>query len=204
LIRISRLLSLPALLALGVLLFLSLRALERNAPPAGAGPEATPRYELLNSEWIRTSADGSPQFIARAAQMSWYDDQSAQLRHAEVRALGGGSSPWRLTAPEGHLPAKSRDLLLSGTVLATGHWPDGSHLGFHTERMWVETVQRMLRTDADVALEGSGRSVMATGLAADFDGRNIRLLSNVRAQYEAQPQAPAAKPSGNTSDAPAL
>lgn len=180
----SPLLSLPVLLVAGGLLFWSLRSLDRHLPDSGAVASVSPRYELENSEWVRTGADGQPQFVARAAQMSWYDDQSAQLREAELSALGGRGSPWRLSAPQGHLPAKSQDVLLSGPVQVTGRWPDGADLQFTTDRLWVDTDAKMFRTDAEVALQGRHRNVLATGLEADFEGRHIQLLSKVKAQYD--------------------
>lgn len=199
--RVSGLLSLVAVAAL---LFLSLRTLERHLPAPEAATEVLPRYELVNSEWIRTGTDGTPQFIARAAQMSWFEDQSAQLKQADLYALGGSGSPWRLTAPEGRLPPKSRDLLLSGTVLATGHWPDGSRLGFHTDHLWVNTAEHRLHTDAEVSLEGTGRNVTAAGLSANFSGSEIQLLGKVRAQYDARPQTPRPTPPGSAAHAPDL
>lgn len=182
--RLSALLSLPALAVLGALLFLSLQRMDQLRPLSAEAPIETPRYELLDAEWTRLDAQGAPEFSARADSIVWFDDQSAHLSQPEIHAFGGSGSPWRLTAPEGSMAAGSRDILLTGTVLATGQWPDGGELGFNTDRLWLDMQGRLLRTDADVSLQGPGRHVLATGMTADWQGRDLRFLSNVQARYE--------------------
>jgi LPS export ABC transporter protein LptC len=194
--RRGALFSVPVLLALGTVLYLSLRGLDRAQPFDESADGRAPRYELLGAEWTRTGADGAPEFVARATQLAWYEDQSAELEQAEVSGLGGAGSPWLLRAPHGRMPADSRDLLLYGQVEGTGRAPDGHPLQLETERMWIDTEDRELRTDSDVTLYGPGRDLSATGLAADFSGHRLQLLSNVRARYEPLPPAaiPAAEP----------
>lgn len=180
---IALLSSLPVLLGLGALVLWSLQSLDRAAPLTTAVEDTRPRYELRGVEWSRFDIQGQPELVVRADAMGWFDDQSASLVQPELHSFGGQGSPWRLTAPEGRLPAHSRTVELSGTVLATGKWPDGRELGFSTTRLWLDLSEKNLRTDADVSLEGAGRHVLATGLTADAAGQHLRLLSNVQAQY---------------------
>lgn len=182
--RWSALLSLPALFVIGALLFFTLQKLEHARPLPEAETEAQPRYELENAEWMRMDASGAPQFIAKAERISWYDDQSARMLQPELFSLGGKGSPWRLAAPTGRMPADSRDIFLSGSVLATGKWPDGADLTLNTDRLWVDTENKMLHTDAELSLDGPGRHVLATGMNADWTGRDLKLLSNIQARYE--------------------
>lgn len=174
---------LPALALSGAALYLSLRGLQSSTPLPLEPTTAQARYELLNTEWTRSNEQGLPEFKAQAVAITWFDDDSAQLQQVSVERLGGESSPWQLQAPEGHMPANSRDLSLSGPVQAKGRWPDGADLNFETEQLWVETATKRLRTDKPVALQGPGRRLEAKGLSADFSGRELALLDEVRARY---------------------
>ena len=193
-------LSAPVLLLLGALAFWNLQQLEQDAPlkPERAQNEA--RYLIKNAQWTRLDLNGAPEMRATAQNMSWFDDQSAHMVQPEFQVYSGGSAPdaqgcasaagagcaraaWRLTAPEGQLPRNSRNVLLTGTVLAVGHWPDGAELGFNTARLWLDAEKKLLRTDADVSLEGAGRHILATGMSADWQAKHLQLLSNVQAQY---------------------
>jgi LPS export ABC transporter protein LptC len=192
--RRGALFSLPVLIALGVLLFWSLRGLDRARPFEAADARPAPRYELVDAQWTRTADDGTPAFTAHAAQLAWYDDQSAELHQADVSGLGGAGSPWQLQAPHGRMPAGSRDLLLYDGVTGSGRWSDGQTMALATERIWVDVEDRQLRTDSAITLSGPGRGLSATGFSADFDGEQVQLLSNVQAHYTAQPLPPADKP----------
>lgn len=157
------------------------RAGHRSA--AAESPPATPRYTLKSAEWTRLDAEGQLEFVANAQLIEYFDDQSLRLQQPEVHAFGGSGSPWRLTAPEGSTPAHSRNLLLTGPVLAMGRWPDGEELGINTEHLWLDVENKVLRTDADVTLSSATRKVLASGLIADSMGQRIELLSKVRAAY---------------------
>ena len=177
--------ALPILIAIGVLLATWRGGGPPPRPTTEAG-EAQPRYVLNEGRWTRFSEEGHPQFEATAQTIEYFDDDSAQLHTVEMRSLGGPASPWRLNAPEAYSPPHSDRMELRGMVTAIAHWPEGETANFQTPRLWVDEKKHQLYTDAPVQMRGRSRNANADGLRADWIGKTVELLGQVRMQY-AQP-----------------
>ena len=153
-------------------------------PPEAVKPDAEqPRYAVTGAEWVRLGVTGEPEFRAQAEAIDYFADGSAKLRTIGIDALGGYDSPWRLQAPRGEAPPRSRRLLLTGGVHATGEHASGAPVSFDSERLWVDLLRRELYTEAPVQLQTDFRSASARGLRADFDGERVQLLNDVRVDY---------------------
>ncbi len=180
--RLLVVLSVVAVIAGGVLL----ETWRGGAPapePQAAEPEALPRYKVTDGRWVRYNVRGQPEFQATAETIEYFDDESARLKTIEMHSLGGASSPWRLSAPEGFAPAHSQQRLqLRGGVTAMGHWPEGEPLNFETPYLWIDEARRQLDTDAPVLVRGRNRSARAEGLRADWVGKSVELTA-ARMQY---------------------
>lgn len=179
--------ALPILIVLGVLL-----ATWRGVAPAPRAPveaaQALPRYTVKDGRWIRYNVRGEPEFVVSAQSIEYYDDESARLATIEMHSLGGASSPWRLSAPEGYAPPQSQHRLqLKGGVEAMGHWPEGEPLNFTTQYLWIDEKNRNLFTDAAVEIRGRSRSATADGLRADWVGQSVELLGHTKMRYAPPP-----------------
>jgi len=175
--------ALPILIALGVLLA-TFREGVAPSEVTRAAAQAAPRYKVNDARWVRYNENGQSEFEATAETIENFDDESARLSTLEMHSLGGASSPWRISAPEGFAPPHSQNRMqLRGGVRAMGHWPEGEPLSFETPYLWVDETNRELYTDAPVLLRGKSRSAHADGLRASWVGRSIELIGKVQAQY---------------------
>lgn len=177
--------ALPILLALGVLL----GTWRGAAPPRPEAPEAVgalPRYTLKEAHWTRFDESGKPAFEATAGNIDYFSDESARLKTIELRALGGKASPWRISAPEGYAPPREQRVNLHGPVTAVAQWPEGEKgepLNFEASQLWVDQRKQELYTDTPVRLSGPNRNAEAGGLRADWTGKKLELLGDVRMKY---------------------
>lgn len=164
---------------------LTLENYQRAAHHTAASAEAaeTPRYILRDAQWTRLNAQGTPDYVADAKVIEYFDDHSSRLQQPVVHAFGGQQSPWRVSAPAGSTLPHSRNLALTGGVVARGHWPDGEDLQINTEHLWIDQGQQVLRTDTDLIVDSASRKLSARGLIADANGKHVQLLNDVRGLY---------------------
>lgn len=168
----------------GISVYLTLQNYQRAARnPQLADRGAQPRYTLHDAQWTRLGDDGQPQYVVHAVSVAYLDDQSARLTLPVIDGFGGDGSPWHLTAPAGSTLPHSRNLVLTDNVVIDGRFRDGQPLTITTPYLWVDANERVLHTDAAVVLQSAGRNIRATGLIADADGKQVRLLNQVRGEY---------------------
>lgn len=172
---------------IGVLLlalaFFGLRKEDRPVEEAGSGV-TQPRYVLRGAEWSSFDAKGVLQFQGSAANIDYYDDESARMQTFELQVFGTDGPPWVATAPEGYAPPGSRERLqLRGGVEGHGRWPDGEPLEFRTPELWVDTQAETISTDARVDLASRSRSGNARGLRITGEKQQMSLLHEVEMRY---------------------
>lgn len=149
----------------------------------GVTPSDPKRYEVRGADWTRTAETGAPRFRVSAQSLSMHASERVAIVAPRVSGLGRDDA-WRLSAPLGEVPAESRTLTLSGGVSITGSWPDGAALEGETEALTVALDAEELRSEHAVELRGPGRRMRGVGLRADTDGERLRLLDQVRVEYD--------------------
>lgn len=173
-----------AVAALAGLLF-TLNQIDDIALEPAASDDKLPRYTLTGAELTRYDADGQPAMKATAATLEYFDDESATATTLVVDVLSGARTPWHIDAPAGNLPAGSREIELTGNVVANGQWPDnGEALVLRAPTMTVNPDAHVLHTAAAVAVDSRTRKGTAVGLNANWDKQDLRLLDNVKMRYE--------------------
>lgn len=173
---------LPAALLIAAIFF-TLQGLQSPSPEALAPAAEQPRYAVTGAQWLRLGVSGAPELRAEAAAIDYFADGTTRLRAVGLDALGGFDSPWRVQAPAGEAPPRSRRLLLTGGVHAVGEHASGTPISFDTDRLWVDLLRRELYTEAPVRLQTDFRSASARGLRADFHGEHVQLLNDVQVDY---------------------
>lgn len=183
---LRRLLTLAfAVLAL-VALTWSLQGLEERAGAAiKAGVE--PRYTAKQAEWTHLGAQGVAEFHLSADTVEFYDDRSATLHNVVMDRFHAGQSPWRLTAPQGSIPAQESRVLLQNPVNITGTLLSGETLAIKTPRLWADSTRNELYTDADVQISSLNWQATATGMRTDLAGDKVTLLHNSKVNYVPHP-----------------
>lgn len=173
-----------AVAALAGLLFTLTRIDDIALEPAKSD-DKLPRYTLTGAELTRFDAGGQPSMKATAATLEYFDDESALATTLVVDVLSGTKTPWHIDAPAGNLRAGSRELELTGDVVANGLWPDnGEALVLRSPTMTVNPDTHVLHTAAAVDVESRSRKGTATGMNANWEKQDLRLLDNVKMRYE--------------------
>lgn len=173
-----------AVAALAGLLF-TLNRIDDIALEPAASDDKLPRYTLSGAELTRYDAAGRPAMKATAATLEYFDDESATATTLAVDVLSGPKTPWHIEAPAGALRAGSREIELSGNVVANGQWPDnGEALVLRAPSMIVNPDTHVLRTATAVDVDSRTRKGTATGMNANWEKQDLRLLDNVKMRYE--------------------
>ncbi len=173
-----------AVAALAGLLFTLTRIDDIALEPA-ADNDKLPRYTLTGAVLTRFDADGQPAMKATAATLEYFDDESANATTLVVDVLSGPKTPWHIEAPAGMLRAGSRDIELTGDVVANGQWPDnGEALVLRSPTMTVNPDTHLLRTAAAVEVDSKTRNGTAVGMNANWQKQDLRLLDNVKMRYD--------------------
>lgn len=173
-----------AVAALAGLLF-TLSRIDDIALEPAASDDKLPRYTLTNAELTRFDAAGQPTMKATAATLEYFDDESALATTLVVDVLSGTRTPWHIDAPAGNLRAGSREIELTGEVIANGQWPDnGEALVLRSPSMTVNPDTHVLHTAAAVDVESRSRKGTAVGMNANWEKQDLRLLDNVKMRYE--------------------
>lgn len=164
----------------------SLRGLEEtNTAETKTGPE--PRYTAKQVQWTHLDAQGAAVFHLSADTVEYYDDRSATMSAVVMDRFHAGQSPWRLTAPQGTIPAQQSRVLLQNPVNAVGTLLNGDTVTINTLSLWADSSRNELYTDAGVQVNGPGWQATGTGLRADLAADKVALLHNTKVNYVAHP-----------------
>lgn len=147
-------------------------------------PRLSLAYYLDNARLTGTGQDGSILYqvtTKRAAQPRNQD----RIRLQRVRMVYGPPTalPWELRANRGYIPAAADVIELHGNVVAVSVDEGREPMIIRTERLDIEPDTRNATTTDDVILEFEGRQIDATGMQANFETNNLRLLSNVNGRF---------------------
>jgi LPS export ABC transporter protein LptC len=155
---------------------------KEDIKPARA--ELSLAYYLNQAELTGTGPDGKMLFqvwTRRAAQS--VGDSSIQMD--EVRMVYGPPTalPWEINANTGRIPADASVIELTGDVVATSATEGKNPTVIRTQRLDVNPATRQANTTRKVTLEFDGRTVNATGMHANFETNELKLLSNVNGKF---------------------
>lgn len=172
------------LLAAGTALLYNLFLQSRGVPVARSDTNP-PRYTLNDVDWVRYNDAGQPNLRGHAAQIDYYNNQSATGKTMQVTLLRNDKAAWTATSPSGEMPAGDKRIRLDGKVQLNGRWPDNNQpLRIDTTQLWIDPQLHELSTDAGVTLSSSMRNGNATGLRADWVTRTFNLNADVKMTYD--------------------
>jgi len=173
-----------AVAALAGLLY-TLNRIDDVAVVSSEADNKLPRYTLTAAELTRYDADGEPALKATAANLEYFDDESAQATTLVVDVLSGPKTPWHITSPTGRMAPGSRMMTLSGNVIADGQWPDnGEAVTVRSPTMKIDPDAHLLSSEVEVNADSRTRKGTATGMIANWAQQDLRLLNNVKMRYE--------------------
>lgn len=147
-------------------------------------PELSLAYYLKDAELTGTGANGQMLFqvwTRTAAQSP--DDSGIDMN--DVRMIYGPPTalPWELTANAGRIPKDVSVIELRGNVVAVSAAENKTTTIIRTQRLDIDPETRQASTLSRVQLEFDGRIVNATGMEANFETNDLKLLSNVSGKF---------------------
>ncbi len=109
---------------------------------------------------------------------------SIELETVSVNYFALPGQRWRLTADGGLAQPDMNTVELAGNVVMTGEkkaLPEPAVL--RTDRLTLDTRERLARTDAPVTLGFGSYAIAATGMQADLNAETLRLESGVNGRF---------------------
>lgn len=150
--------------------------------PAQAGGQRSD-YVLRDFDLVVLGKDGSESVRVQAPELQRREDESMDVREP-VFLAPAEPGPWRLSAERGWISADGELLRLDGNVTGDSDPASPTPTSFRTTSMDLLPSQDLARTDQQVQLSQPGIVQTGTGMEANLETRQYRLLSQVRTRYE--------------------
>ena len=109
-----------------------------------------------------------------------HTQQHTTIRQIEARFWGDLADVWAITAPRGRIDTVTGDMVIEGQV----RLDQLNGYSIETDRLYWNTADRTLYTDAVVRMQGASLSVTATGLRSQVDQHRLTLEHDVRASFQ--------------------
>ena len=172
------------LLSVGALASALLALNLRQEQPETEKPELSLAYYLNEAELVGTGPSGTILYrvwTERAAQTRGAD--SVELAKVRMSYEPPDGLPWELQANAGRIPADASIIELTGDVVATTGTETENMTTLRTERLDIDPETRQAESDEPVSIENNGRVLHATGLRADFESNQLKLLADVNGRF---------------------
>ena len=152
-----------------------------QAGPANIGTQQAPNAEVTVKGVRFTEEKGGRNVVDLTAATGDFDRTRNVTRLSKVRVVFTGEKPkdgMTLTAADAEYDNASRDVRLSGSVLAKG----ASGAEFRSERLEYIAAQGIIRTADRITFSEENLRVEGIGLECTVQGRNVRIMKDVTAQ----------------------
>lgn len=182
----TRLFPLVLMLALAALTFWLERTVREEE---GAHPSLRrhdPDYIVDNLNYTRFNAQGLIESTLAASKMLHYpDDDSTELVAPRVVQTRPAEPRVTLTADRGTLSQDGDEVFLYGNVLMVREGgPEGAEMRVRTSFLHVVRARSLLRTDRDVLITESARTLSGRGMEYYNDSKQFFLRERVRGRFE--------------------
>jgi LPS export ABC transporter protein LptC len=174
---------------LGLLLFIALTSIYISSEGSadkqkGKRPILSMAYYLRDAELTGTDPEGAELFKIRTQYAAQGNDDSG-INLTEVSMVYGPPTalPWDLTANTGYIPEDMSIIELHGDVVAVSVAADKPKTIIRTQHLDINPATRQANTKVRVQLDVDGRIVNATGMEANFETNDLKLLSNVSGKF---------------------
>lgn len=164
----------------GIILIRSRPVTSEEATAANLGVA----YFLKKAELIGMGEDGKVLYrvIAEEASQS-LDDESIGMTDVHLMYDPASDIPWDMVADSGRIPPGGNIIQLQGRVLAVSRNGGEPATTIRTDYLEVDPVSRTAITEQRVTVEFDEQKVNATGLQADLERNQFKLLSNVSGKF---------------------
>jgi LPS export ABC transporter protein LptC len=178
-----RLLLAFALLLAGAIISSFVAMGTRSDKAKDARPELSLAFYLDRAEITGTGEDGELRYqvwTEKASQAT--SESSVDLTRIRMR-YGDSEGSWELKANAARIPPESNMIMLRGNVIAASTDDENNTTVIRTQQLNIDTDAQEANTPRKVVLEFNGNKLNATGMYADFENNQLKLLSNVNGKF---------------------
>lgn len=149
---------------------------------------ARPDYLLRNFEITSLDARGKEQFTLRGPVLERNPtDRAMRLATPEFLVPDAVGSYWEIHADEGIVPPGGGRLEVHGRVSAQSPADRPPATRIESDQLTLDLDHHRATSTGKVTITRPGLTMEGVGLLADFDRRQVSLLSQVRNRYAPQP-----------------
>lgn len=176
---------LPLLLLLAATYWLN-QQVQPLPPKPASDKHHDPDFIISKFSATTLNAQGVPRFIMSAQKMAHYpDDDSTHLEEPQLSSFNAGRPPVYTYARQGEVSSKGDEIFLRDEVkLVRAASATQSEMTFTTAYLHVIPDLDLADTDRSVTLMDAHNIVNAVGMQFDNKARIMKLLAQVKSQYD--------------------
>jgi lipopolysaccharide export system protein LptC len=150
------------------------------------GTRNDPDFMVDNFSAMRMNEDGRPRYSIVARRMVHYlGDNSAVLDHPFLTHLDPEKGPVSIKANQGVMENNGENAFFSGDVqVKRAAYGQNAEMAMFTSFLHVIPDKDLVKTDREVTLVSGNSTLKSVGLEFNNKTRELRLLSNVKGQFE--------------------
>ena len=181
-IRNQGILSAIGLITMAAIMLLALNEWRDRPGPAGPEREPPPALIVENVSARTFTPEGHLQYDMRAERIIELDARNETRVDNPRLALHDPELSWEVSASEGQIRNRGREVTLQGNVEARDHGPEG--LLIRTETLIYDSTEDRLHGPEEVRITHPGGETRAGGLEADTAGGVLELKQQVESRYD--------------------
>jgi lipopolysaccharide export system protein LptC len=164
--------------------------LSRQVMPMPPAPDYKARHDpdviVTNFSAVALGRAGAPHYLLAASRMEHYpDDDSTYLTEPRLTSPYRDRPPIHMSADDGEVSHNGKEILLRDHVtIVRDAAPNNGELKVTTSFLRVVPDDEIAETDRTVTVTGDRSVTTAKGLRFDAGARVLKLLAQVRTDYE--------------------
>ena len=153
---------------------------EENYTPPSLGLA----YFIKGAEMSGTGKDGKILYRLRADRAEQSpDNDHIDLTNIVLSYEPSADVPWDVFADKGKIPPDGKLVELSGNVLILSKDPGKPETSIRTTQIDLFPDEKLARTNKKVGIMRDGQKVKGTGMEANLDTSEVKILSNVNGKF---------------------
>jgi lipopolysaccharide export system protein LptC len=156
------------------------------AAPKEPGSRNDPDFVVDNFQATRMNVDGTQRYSVIADRMVHYvGDNTAVLTRPRLTSFDRDKGPVSIRANEGTMENNGENAYFKGDVqVKRAAYGNNAEMALYTSYLHVIPDKDLVKTDRDVTLVSGNSTLKSVGLEFNNKTRELRLLSNVKGQFE--------------------
>ena len=143
-----------------------------------------PDYYANNLQTYILDETGAPSYYLETTALTHYpDNNTTELNEPRFLLYNQNQISWSINAASGRIETDRNEIQLSGKVLAQDK-STAQKISLKTNTLLFKPDTKTAETTAQVFIQNTHGKTEATGLNADLNNNQLKLLANVRGVYD--------------------